>query len=181
MLTVTELLRKKGVVGKFVEYFGPGLDHLRLEDRATIANMAPEYGATMGFFPVDDETLHYLVGTGRDEELVELVSRYTKEQGLFRTDETPDPNSPTRWNWIWARSKPAWPGPNGPRTASAGQHQDQPFPASAHRSGGGAGFGQEDDLAATPSRCKQWPLHPQARRGGDRRHHQLHQHHQPQS
>jgi aconitate hydratase len=89
VLRVTEMLRKKGVVDKFVEFYGPGLSKLSLADRATIANMAPEYGATMGFFPVDDETLRYLVGTGREEDLVELVARYCKEQGLFRTDAHP--------------------------------------------------------------------------------------------
>jgi aconitate hydratase len=91
VLTVTQMLRKKGVVGKFVEFFGAGLSRLALPDRATIANMAPEYGATMGFFPVDDETLAYLRRTGRDESLVTMVERYCKEQGLFRTDATPDP------------------------------------------------------------------------------------------
>jgi len=91
VLTVTQMLRKKGVVDKFVEFYGPGLSSLGLADRATLANMAPEYGATMGFFPVDDETLNYLRNTGRDEELVDLVERYCKEQGLFRTDDTPDP------------------------------------------------------------------------------------------
>jgi aconitate hydratase len=91
VLTVTEMLRQKGVVGKFVEFFGPGLSRLSLADRATVANMAPEYGATVGFFPVDRETLNYLLGTGRDRELVELVEAYTKAQGLFRTDDTEDP------------------------------------------------------------------------------------------
>jgi aconitate hydratase len=91
VLVVTQMLRKKGVVDKFVEFYGTGLSKLSLADRATIANMAPEYGATMGFFPVDDETLRYLARTGRDESLVKLVEVYTKEQGLFRTDETPDP------------------------------------------------------------------------------------------
>jgi aconitate hydratase len=90
-LTVVQILREKGVVGKFVEFFGPGLDHLSLPDRATIANMAPEYGATLGFFPVDDETIRYLVLTGRTAELIELVEIYCKEQGLFRTENTPDP------------------------------------------------------------------------------------------
>ncbi len=90
-LTVVQMLREKGVVGKFVEFFGPGLDHLSLPDRATIANMAPEYGATLGFFPVDDETIRYLVLTGRPVELIELVERYCKEQSLFRTENTPDP------------------------------------------------------------------------------------------
>ncbi len=91
VLTVTQILRQKGVVGKFVEFFGPGISNLSLADRATISNMSPEYGATVGFFPVDMESLRYLIGTGRSEELVELVHRYTQEQGLFRTDETPDP------------------------------------------------------------------------------------------
>ncbi len=91
VLTVTQMLRQRGVVGKFVEFFGPGLANLSLPDRATIANMAPEYGATMGFFPVDDETLHYLRLTGRDEALIDLVERYCKEQGLFRTAAMPDP------------------------------------------------------------------------------------------
>jgi aconitate hydratase len=91
VLTATEMLRKKGVVEKFVEFYGTGLSQMSLPDRATIANMAPEYGATMGFFPVDDETLRYLRATGRTDEEVERVERYTKEQGLFRTDSTPDP------------------------------------------------------------------------------------------
>ncbi len=85
-LTVVELLRKHNVVGKIVEFYGDGLNHMSLEDRATVANMAPEYGATMGYFPVDNETLNYLLLTGRDEELVELVERYYKEQELFRPD-----------------------------------------------------------------------------------------------
>jgi aconitate hydratase len=91
VLTVTQILRKKGVVEKFVEFCGPGISQMSLPDRATIANMAPEYGATMGFFPVDAETLRYLTRTGRTPAEVELVERYTKEQGLFRTDATPDP------------------------------------------------------------------------------------------
>ena len=91
VLTMTEMLRAHGVVEKFVEYFGPGVSKLALADRATIANMAPEYGATMGFFPVDDETIRFLRNTGRSEELVQLVERYCKEQGLFRTDDSADP------------------------------------------------------------------------------------------
>jgi len=91
VLTVTELLRKKGVVGKFVEYYGPGLASLTLADRATIANMGPEYGATAGFFPVDELTLEYLRLTGRSEEQVALVEGYCKEQGLFRTPQSPEP------------------------------------------------------------------------------------------
>jgi aconitate hydratase len=91
VLTVTEMLRKKGVVGKFVEFYGTGLSTLSVPDRATIANMAPEYGATMGFFPVDSETLAYLQFTGRAHEQIALVEAYCKEQSLFRTDSTTDP------------------------------------------------------------------------------------------
>ncbi|MGK2964255.1 MAG: aconitate hydratase AcnA [Tepidiformaceae bacterium] len=91
VLRVTQMLRAKGVVGKFVEFFGSGLSTLPLAARATIANMAPEYGATMGFFPVDAETLNYMRFTGRDEDLVSLVEAYCTAQGLFRTDATPDP------------------------------------------------------------------------------------------
>lgn len=91
VLTVTETLRNYGVVGRFVEFFGPGLDYMSIPDRATIANMSPEYGATMGFFPVDDETLAYLRRTGRDEKLVQMVERYSREQSLFRTSDSKDP------------------------------------------------------------------------------------------
>jgi aconitate hydratase len=91
VLTVTQVLRKHGVVGKFVEFFGEGVSTMSLADRATIANMSPEYGATMGFFPIDDETLRYLNRTGRTRDELQLVERYTKEQGLFRTDQTPPP------------------------------------------------------------------------------------------
>ena len=91
VLTVTQMLRAHKVVGKFVEFYGPGLDGLSLADRATLANMAPEYGATIGFFPVDAETLRYLERTGRPKQLVDLVERYYKEHGLFRTANSPDP------------------------------------------------------------------------------------------
>jgi aconitate hydratase len=91
VLTVTEMLRKKGVVGKFVEFYGPGLDEMALEDRATIANMSPEYGATCGFFPIDAETLRYLKGTARKPARVALVEKYAKAQGLFRTKKSEEP------------------------------------------------------------------------------------------
>ena len=91
VLTVTQMLRAKGVVGKFVEFYGSGLDELSLADQATIANMAPEYGATCGFFPIDQETLNYLSFTGRDPERVELVEAYAKAQGMWRDANTPDP------------------------------------------------------------------------------------------
>jgi aconitate hydratase len=91
VLTVTQMLRKKGVVGKFVEYYGPGLDELTLEDRATLANMAPEYGATCGFFPIDAETVRFLKNTARKPARVALVEKYAKAQGLWRTAKSPDP------------------------------------------------------------------------------------------
>jgi aconitate hydratase len=90
VLRVVEMLRQHGVVGKFVEFFGDGLDHLSLADRATLANMAPEYGATCGIFPIDDETLHYLRLSGRDEEQIDLVEAYAKAQGMFRSAAQPD-------------------------------------------------------------------------------------------
>ena len=91
VLTVTQMLRKKGVVGKFVEFYGPGLDHLTLADRATIGNMAPEYGATCGIFPIDAETIKYLTFTGRDADRVALVEAYARAQGMWRETGTPDP------------------------------------------------------------------------------------------
>src|SRR5437667_258767 len=107
VLTVTEMLRRKGVVGKFVEFYGPGLASLSLADRATIANMAPEYGATIGFFPIDDETLAYLRLTGRDAGLIELVGAYARAQGLFRTASTPDPVFSDRLELDLGRVKPS--------------------------------------------------------------------------
>jgi aconitate hydratase len=91
VLTVTEMLRKRGVVGKFVEFFGPGLTHLSIADRATLGNMSPEYGATCGFSPIDDDTLRYLKETNRPAEVVSLVAAYAKAQGMFRVKTTPDP------------------------------------------------------------------------------------------
>src|SRR5580658_10424188 len=91
VLTVTQILRKRGVVGKFVEYFGPGLANLSIADRATIGNMSPEYGATCGYFPIDDDTLKYLRETGRAEARIALVAAYAKAQGMYRTKSTPDP------------------------------------------------------------------------------------------
>ncbi len=91
VLTVTQMLRKKGVVGKFVEFFGPGLDNMTLADRATIANMGPEYGATCGFFPIDKETLNYMNTTGREEDRIALVEAYSRAQGMWREADSPDP------------------------------------------------------------------------------------------
>jgi aconitate hydratase len=115
VLTVTEILRKEGVVGKFVEFFGPGLSGMPLADRATIANMAPEYGATMGFFPIDDETLAYLRLTGRPAEQVTLVERYMKEQGMFRTDAAPIPEFTKRLSLDLSTVVPCLAGPKRPQ------------------------------------------------------------------
>ena len=115
VLTVTEMLRKKGVVGKFVEFYGTGLSSLSVPDRATIANMAPEYGATMGFFPVDSETLAYLQFTGRPTEQIALVEAYCKEQGLFRTDATPDPIFSDKLELDLASVEPTVAGPKRPQ------------------------------------------------------------------
>ncbi|MCL4544070.1 MAG: aconitate hydratase AcnA [Chloroflexi bacterium] len=115
VLTVTQLLRKHGVVDKFVEFFGPGLSALSLPDRATLANMAPEYGATAGLFPVDDETLRYLRMTGRDIETVDLVERYSKEQGLFRRDATPDPQYSELVELDLSTVEPSLAGPKNPQ------------------------------------------------------------------
>jgi aconitate hydratase len=114
VLTVTQMLRKKGVVEKFVEFYGPGLGQMSLADRATIANMAPEYGATCGFFPVDDETLAYLRKTGRSPAEVDLVERYGKEQGLFRTAQTPDPVFTDTLELDLASVEPSLAGPKRP-------------------------------------------------------------------
>ena len=119
VLTVVEMLRKHGVVGKFVEFYGDGLDNLSLADRATIANMAPEYGATCGIFPIDRETVNYLRLSGRDEDQVELVEAYAKAQGMWRDAGTPEADySATLSLGISARWRPAWPGRNGLRTGS---------------------------------------------------------------
>jgi aconitate hydratase len=115
VLTATEMLRKKKVVGKFVEFYGTGLSSLPLADRATIANMAPEYGATMGFFPCDEETLKYLRLSGRPEHHIKLVEVYTKEQGLFRTDSTPDPEFTDTLELDLGTVEPSLAGPKRPQ------------------------------------------------------------------
>ena len=147
VLTVTEMLRKKGVVGKFVEFYGPGLDQLALEDRATIANMAPEYGATCGFFPIDAETLRYLEHTGRDPERVALVEAYAKAQGMFRDDRTPDPvvhrHAGARSRHGRARRSP---GRSGRRTACSSPRRSSSFLAALDTE-----FKKADELAAAAS------------------------------
>ena len=115
VLTVVQMLRQRGVVGKFVEFCGSGLSNLSLPDRATIANMAPEYGATVGFFSVDSETLAYLSGTGRDEEQVRLVEEYSKAQGLFRTDDSPEPLFSDLLELDLSQVEPSLAGPKRPQ------------------------------------------------------------------
>src|SRR5271166_2787973 len=115
VLTVTEMLRKHGVVGKFVEYFGPGLKDLSLADRATVANMAPEYGATCGIFPIDKETLRYLRLTGRSDELIALVEAYSREQGLFHDEKTAEAEYSELLTLDLATVEPSLAGPKRPQ------------------------------------------------------------------
>ncbi len=114
VLVVVQMLRKKGVVSKFVEFFGPGLNNMTLADRATIANMGPEYGATCGFFPVDGETLDYLTMSGRKDARIALVEKYSKAQGLFRTSSSPDPVFTDTLELDLSTVKPAMAGPKRP-------------------------------------------------------------------
>ncbi len=129
VLTVTQMLRKRGVVGKFVEFTGPGLSRLPLADRATIANMSPEFGATATLFPVDAETLRYMRDTGRDEKLVELVEHYTKAQGLFRTDDSPEPQFDDLLELDLATIEPSLAGPRRPQDRVPMQNMSQVFRA----------------------------------------------------
>src|SRR5213594_2101886 len=115
VLTVTQILRAKGVVGKFVEFYGPGLNSLSLADRATIANMAPEYGATIGFFPIDSETLNYLRLSGRDPEHVKVVEAYAKAQGMFRMDGMADPTFNDTLELDLGTVEPSLAGPRRPQ------------------------------------------------------------------
>jgi aconitate hydratase len=115
VLTIVEMLRKKGVVGKFVEFYGPGLENLSLEDQATIANMAPEYGATCGFFPVDNDTLAYLKATGRKKARIDLVEKYSKAQGMFRTKASADPVFTSTLDLDLKTVRPSLAGPKRPQ------------------------------------------------------------------
>jgi aconitate hydratase len=115
VLTVTQMLRERGVVGKFVEFFGPGVDELSLADQATIANMAPEYGATCGFFPVDRATMDYLAFTGRETDRVALVEAYAKEQGMWRDADTPDPVFTDTLELDMSSVEPSLAGPKRPQ------------------------------------------------------------------
>ena len=140
-LTVTQMLRKHGVVGKFVEFFGTGLSSMSLPDRATIANMAPEYGATMGFFPIDDETLGYLRRTNRDDATVELVEAYCRAQGLFRTDDTPDPEFEAVLSLDLGDVQPSMAGPKRPQDRIVLGDVQESFRTSLTAPAGPQGFG----------------------------------------
>ena len=148
VLTVTEMLRREGVVGKFVEFIGPGVNTMGVPDRATIANMAPEYGATMGFFPVDAQSLEFLRRTGRSPEQVELVERYTKELGIFRTDESPVPEFSKLLRLDLATVEPSLAGPKRPQDrvplAAAKQSLHQALRAPLNQ----RGFGLSDTALA---------------------------------
>ena len=149
-LTVVQMLRKKGVVEKFVEFFGTGLSSMSLPDRATIANMAPEYGATMGYFPIDDETLRYLRQSGRSPDLVNLVERYAKIQGLFRTDATPDPMFTDTLELDLSAVEPSLAGPKRPQDRVPLSQMKSAFEKALTAPTKERGFGlKEDELART--------------------------------
>jgi len=149
VLTVTEMLRSYGVVGKFVEFFGPGLDSMTLPDRATIANMSPEYGATAGFFPVDNETLRYLRETGRDKELVDLVERYTKEQGLFRSTDAPAPSYTDVLELDMGTVEPSLAGPRRPQDRILLSAMKSSFEEALPKEKNDGGFGVPADRTNT--------------------------------
>jgi aconitate hydratase len=148
VLRVTEMLRDHGVVGRFVEYYGSGLSHLTLPDKATLANMSPEYGATIGFFPVDESTLAYLLGTGRKPDMVTRVERISKELGLFRTDETPDPEFTSCLELDLSTVEPCLAGPRRPqdriRMVDMRSQFEKDLPGLVP-----AGFGLEDERRIT--------------------------------
>src|SRR5690606_4317686 len=129
VLTVTEALRKKGVVGTFVEFFGSGLKHLTIADRVTLGNMCPEYGATVAVFPIDDMTLEYLRFTGREPSAVALVEAYAKAQGLFRTDETPDAHYFDTLSLDLGADEPSLAGPRRPQDRLPLARAQTSFPA----------------------------------------------------
>ena len=172
VLTVTQMLRAKGVVGRFVEFYGPGLAAMTLADRATIANMAPEYGATCGFFPVDDRTLDYLRLTGRPAETIALVEAYAKAQGMWRDADAPDPIfTDTLELDMSTRRAARSPGPKRPQDKVSLDKVDEVFNGDLfkiyHKEARGARRGRGPR-----------PRH-RRRRRRDRRDHQLHQHLEP--
>jgi aconitate hydratase len=147
-LVVTQMLRQQGVVGKFVEFYGSGLSSMSLPDRATIANMAPEYGATMGFFPVDAETLRYLRQTGRLEDEVEAVERYSRAQGLFRTDDTLDPEFQETLSLDLSTVQPSLAGPKRPQDRVLLTDMKREWREGLQKPVEGRGFGLTDEQLA---------------------------------
>ena len=130
VLTITEALRKKGVVGKFVEFYGPGLAHLTIADRVTLGNMCPEYGATVAIFPIDDMTLEYLKLTGRDEQQIALVEAYAQAQGIFRTADAPDAVYSETMELDLSTVEPSLAGPAPPAGSRAAvEGEDRHLPA----------------------------------------------------
>ncbi len=156
VLVITQMLRNKGVVGRFVEYFGPGLSSMTLPDRATVANMAPEYGSTMGYFPVDDETLRFLRRTGRPAEVVELAETYSKANHLFRMDETPDPEYVDVVELDLSTVQPSLAGPKRPQDRIALTEMRSSFREALTAPVGPSGFGLDesalDDVAEVTTR-----------------------------
>ncbi len=156
VLKITELCRKMGVVDKFVEFFGPGLEFLSVADRATIGNMAPEAGSTVSFFPVDQHTLNYLRNTGRPEELIDLTERYSKEQGLFRTKDTPDPEFTEIVELDLSSIEPAIAGPKRPHDRIALTDVGSTFVPVLKAPIGPKGFGLSDSQLTNSAKVK-WP------------------------
>ena len=144
VLTVTEILRKEGVVGKFVEFYGDGVSKMKLADRATIANMAPEYGATMGYFPIDGESLNYMRRTGRTEAEVELVERYSKELGIFRTDDAAVPTYTKVLKFDLSSVEPSLAGPKRPQDRVALSAMKESFASSLRAPVASRGFALDD-------------------------------------
>ena len=145
VLTAVQMLREEGVVSKFVEFYGPGLDSMSLPDRATVANMAPEYGATMGFFPVDEETLNYMRLTGRSEETIERTKAYLKEQSLFRMEDTPDPEYTTTLTLDLSTVEPSLAGPKRPQDRIALSDMKTAFRKALRAEEGLHGFGLSEE------------------------------------
>ncbi|HUE70339.1 MAG TPA: aconitate hydratase AcnA [Pirellulaceae bacterium] len=157
VLTVTQILRTVGVVDKFVEFYGPGVSRMSLADRATIANMAPEYGATIGFFPVDDETLRYLSATGRTKDEVALVERYYKEQGMFRTDATPPATFTKTVSLDLSTIEPSLAGPKRPQDRVALSAMKQTWQTVLRAPVAERGFGLDDAALAKKGAVKYQP------------------------
>ena len=184
VLTITERLRKHGVVGKFVEFFGPGLEHLTIADRATLGNMCPEYGATIAIFPIDEMTLDYLRLTGRDESRVQLVDAYAKAQGLFRRPGDPDPVYSETIELDLGTVEPSLAGPRRPQDRVSLKQAKSGFQTAL-----GTLQAAAKKAASVASARRRRPQQRRRRRGraarrgtararlgGDRRDHELHEH-----